>query len=66
MVLRVPPVLTWLTVNLGQHILDRVPVAPQAFGVRWGVAMAATPVSDVLGFKRSQVMKSWILFQYFL
>ena len=61
-----PAVLTWLTVDLGQHILNRVPIAPQAFGVRWGVAMAATPVSNVLGFKWSQVVKSWILLQYFL
>lgn len=57
---------TWLTVDLGQHILNRVPVAPQCLRIRWGVAMAATPVSNVLGFKGSQVVKSWILLQYFL
>lgn len=50
--------LTRLAVDLGQHILDGVPVTPQTLGVRGRVAVAATPVSNVLGFKWGQVVKS--------
>lgn len=57
---------TWLTVDLRQHVFNRVLIVPQGLGVRGSVAVASAPVHHVLCFQGCDAVKPGVLLYDFL